>query len=78
MDINTIKSKLLGACQAIRHDFELAVMRQIQAHPEQPYWMIAEQAGISEATVLRIAHRHNISRPAGPRPQTVNPEESGL
>jgi len=77
MHMNTRKSKLLAALQAIRQDFEAAVMREIEAHPESPYWMVAQQVGTSEAFVLRTAQKNNISRPAGPRPQTVNPEEGG-
>jgi hypothetical protein len=72
------KSKLLEALQAIREDFEIMVIREIEAHPEWPYWRVGEYAGVSEATVLKIAQKNNISRPAGPRPQTVNPEEGGL
>jgi hypothetical protein len=72
------KSRLLSALQAVRHDFEAAVMREIEAHPEWPYWRVGEHAGVSEATVLKIAQANNISRPAGPRPQVETPEEGGL
>jgi hypothetical protein len=72
------KSKLIEALNAVRRDFESAVLREIEAHPEWPYWRVGEHAGVSEATVLKIAQANNISRPAGPRPQTVNPEEGGL
>jgi hypothetical protein len=72
------KSKLLAALQAVRQDFEAAVIREIEGHPEWPYWRVGEHAGVSEATVLKIAQANKISRPAGPRPQTVNPEEGGL
>jgi hypothetical protein len=72
------KSKLLEALDAVRRDFESAVMREIEAHPDWPYWRVGEHVGLSEASVLKIAQNNNISRPAGPRPQTVNPEEGGL
>jgi hypothetical protein len=72
------KSKLIEALNAVRRDFEAAVLREIEAHPEWPYWRVGEHAGVSEATVLKIAQANNISRPAGPRPQTVNTEEVGL
>jgi hypothetical protein len=72
------KSKLIEALNAVRRDFESAVLREIEAHPEWPYWRVGEHAGVSEATVLKIAQANKISRPAGPRPQTVNPEEGGL
>lgn len=77
MDKSTKKSKLLAAVEAIRQDFETAVIHQIDAHPEWPYWMVAQRVGLSEASVLRIAQKNNISRPVGPRPQMVNPEEGG-
>jgi hypothetical protein len=64
--------------QAVRQDFEAAVIREIEAHPEWPYWRVGEHAGVSEATVLKIAQANNISRAAGPRPQTVTAEEGGL
>jgi len=72
------KSKLLAALQAVRQEFEAAVMREIEAHPEWPYWRVGEHVGLSEASVLKIAQNNNISRPAGPRPQTETPEEGGL
>ena len=74
---NKRKSKLLAALNAVRRDFEAAIMREIEAHPESPYWMVAEHAGVSEATVLKIAQANNISRPAGPHPQTENQKEDG-
>jgi hypothetical protein len=72
------KSKLIAALQAVRHDFEAAVIREIEAHPEWPYWRVGEHAGVSEATVLKIAQANDISRPPGPRPQAVKREEGGL
>jgi hypothetical protein len=72
------KSKLIEALDAVRRDFGVAVVREIEAHPEWPYRLVAEHVGLSEASVLKIAQNNNISRPAGPRPQTVNPEEGGL
>ncbi len=72
------KSKLLAALQAVRQDFEAAVIREIEAHPEWPYWRVGEHAGVSQATVLKIAQANNISRPAGPRPKSATPEEGGL
>jgi hypothetical protein len=72
------KSKLLEALDAVRRDFEAAVLRAIEAHPEWPYRRVGEQVGLSEATVLKIAQNNNISRPAGPRPQAITPEEGGL
>jgi hypothetical protein len=76
MEDSNKKSKLLAALQAIRQDFEAAVMREIEAHPESPYWMVAEQVGLSEASVLRIAQKNNIGRPVGPRPK-MEPSEKG-
>lgn len=78
MEDSNRKSKLLAALQAIRQDFEAEVMHAIDAHPESPYWMVAQQVGTSEAFVLRTAQKNNISRPAGPRPNTETPEEGGL
>ncbi len=78
MNQNPKKSKLLAAFQAIRQDFEAAVMREIKAHPEWPYRLVAEHAGVSEATVLKIAQANNISRPAGPRPKTETLAEGRL
>ena len=78
MEDGNKKSKLLAALQAIRQDFEAEVMRSINANPNSPYWMVAQQVGISESFVLRTAKKNNLNRPAGPRPQTVNPEERGL
>jgi hypothetical protein len=72
------KSKLLAALQAVRQDFESAVLRTVEAHPEWPYWRVGEHAGVSEATVLKIAQANNISRPAGPRPKADTHEEGGL
>jgi len=72
------KSKLIEALDAVRRDFETAVLREIEAHPEWPYWRVGEHVGLSEASVLKIAQANNISRPAGPRPQTVTAEEGGL
>ena len=72
------KSKLLEALDAVRRDFESAVLSEIEARPEWPYWRVGEHVGLSEASVLKIAQNNNISRPAGPRPQTVNPEKGGL
>jgi hypothetical protein len=72
------KSKLIEALDAVRRDFGVAVLREIEAHPEWPYWRVGEHVGLSEASVLKIAQNNKISRPAGPRPQTVNPEKGGL
>jgi hypothetical protein len=75
MSDKTRKSKLIEALNAVRRDFESAVLREIEAHPEWPYWRVGEHAGVSEATVLKIAQANNISRPAGPRPKIETPEE---
>jgi hypothetical protein len=75
MHPNPKKSKLLAAFQAIRQDFEQEVMSEIAAHPESPYWMVAQQVGLSEALVLRTAQKNNISRPAGPRPKVKTSEK---
>jgi hypothetical protein len=75
---NPKKSKLLEALQALRQDFEAAVLREIEAHPEWPFWRVGEQVGISEATVQKISKSNNISRPAGPRPKSDITEEGGL
>jgi hypothetical protein len=75
---NPKKSKLLAAFQAIRQDFEAAVLREIDAHPEWPFWRVGEQIGISEATVQKISKSHNICRPVGPRPKSDTTEEGGL
>jgi hypothetical protein len=72
------KSKLIEALNSVRQDFENAVLREIEAHPESPYWRVAERAGVSEAFVLKSAQAANIRRPAGPRPKTETPEEGGL
>lgn len=72
------KSKLIEALEAVRRDFEVAVLREIDAHPEWPFWRVAEQLGLSEATVQKISKSHNISRPVGPRPQNGITEKGGL
>ena len=77
MHPNPKKSKLLAALQAVRQDFEAAVIREIHVHPERPYWMVGEQVGISEATVQKISKNHNICRPVGPRPKSDTTEERG-
>lgn len=78
MHTNTKKSKLLAALQAVRQNFEAAVIREIDAHPGWPYRMVSEQVGLSEAFVLRTAQKNNISRPVGPRPKSDTTEEGGL
>jgi hypothetical protein len=78
MNSNLKKSKLLAALQAIREDFEVLAIREINAHPDWPYWMVAEHVGLSEATVLRIAQKNNISRPVGPRPKAEISHKGGL
>jgi hypothetical protein len=78
MHSNLKESKLLAALQAIRQDFEALAIREINAHPEWPYWMVAEHVGLSEATVLKIAQKNNICRPVGPRPKSATTEEGGL
>lgn len=75
MHTNMKKSKLLSALQAVRQDFEAAVMRAIDAHPKSPYRMVAQQVGTSEAFVLRTAQKKSISRPAGPRPKVETSEK---
>jgi hypothetical protein len=75
MHPNPKKSKLLAALQVIRQDFEAAVIREIEAHPEWPFWRVGEQVGISEATVQKISKSKNISRPAGPRPKAETSEK---
>ena len=72
------KSKLLEALRAVRLDFETAVMRTIDSHPEWPYWKVGQQVGLSEATVLRTAQKHNISRPVGPHPKVETTQKGGL
>jgi hypothetical protein len=72
------KSKLKEALDAVRRDFEAAVMREIEAHPLWPYWRVGEHVGMSEASVLKIAQNNNISHPVGPRPKTEIPEEVAL
>lgn len=78
METSTKKSKLLAALEALRQDFETLVIREIHAHPEWPYWKVGETVGMSESSVMKIAQKNNITRPAGPRPQKANPEEGGL
>lgn len=78
MSNSSRKSRLLEALNAVRQDFETAVLRTMNAHPEWPYWRVGEHAGVSEATVLKIAQANNISRPVGPRPKTGTIEEGGL
>ena len=78
MHPNPKKSKLLAALQAVRQDFEAAVIHEIHVHPEWPYWMVAQQVGLSEAFVLRTSQKNNISRPAGPRPKSDTTQEGGL
>jgi hypothetical protein len=72
------ESRLIEALNVVRRDFETAVLREIEAHPTWPYWRVGEHAGISEASVLKIAQANNISRPAGTRPKAANPEEGEL
>jgi hypothetical protein len=78
MNSNLKESKLLAALQAIRQDFEALAIREINAHPEWPYWMVAEHVGLSEATVQRISKSHNMSRPTGPRPKSKTRKEGGV
>lgn len=72
------RSKLIEALDAVRQEFETAVLREIERHPEWPYWRVGEQAGVSEATVLKIAQANDISRQSGPRPKNPATEERGL
>jgi hypothetical protein len=78
MHTSTKKSKLLAAVQALRQDFEAAVLREIEAHPEWPYWMVADRVGLSEASVLRIVKKNNMSRTVGPRPRVEISDKGGL
>ena len=40
MNDSNRNSKLLAASKLLRQDFETAVMRAIEAHPEWPYWLV--------------------------------------
>ena len=72
-----VKSKLLETLRAVRNELYAAVQREL-ADETRTYKDIAAANGISLATVQRVAERSGISRPVGPRPQTVNPEKGGL
>ena len=78
MHSNPKKSKLLAALLAVRQDFEAAAIREINAHPEWPFWRVGEQLGISETTVQKISKSHNMSRPVGPRRRVEKSDKGGL
>lgn len=62
-------SKLQSAIRQIRDDFYERVKTEIIARPDSTYREIAEQLGVSSATVQRVATCNNLSRPTGPRPK---------
>ena len=53
MENSNKKSKLLAALQAVRQDFEAAVIREIHVHPESRHWFThVERAGNSYVAEL--------------------------
>ena len=61
------KSRLLQAVRAVRDEIYATVRLQL-ADEARTYQQIADENGISVATVQRIAERAGITRQVGPRP----------
>jgi DNA invertase Pin-like site-specific DNA recombinase len=62
------KSRLQQAVRVVRDEIYDAVRLQL-ADETRTYREIAEAAGLSVATVQRIAERSGITRQVGPRPK---------
>jgi uncharacterized protein YdbL (DUF1318 family) len=67
------KSKLLQAVQVVRRKIYADVRAQL-ADSSHTYQQIADSAGVSLATVQRLAQCDGITRPVGPRPKSSTPE----
>jgi DNA-binding Lrp family transcriptional regulator len=63
------KSKLKEAIRKITAELQGAIAKSIIEFPLRTYREIAEQHGVSEATVLNAAARHGLSRSPGPKPK---------
>lgn len=63
------KSKMLQALRAVRDEIYASVRLQL-SDENLTYSQIADDNGISLATVQRVAERSGISRPVGPRPRS--------
>lgn len=61
-DINTRKTKLRTALQAVRKLYHDSIAEQIVAEPTTTYGEIARQHGVSKQWVMEVARRRNITR----------------
>jgi uncharacterized protein YdbL (DUF1318 family) len=67
------KSKLIEAVRNVRAEIYEAVSAQL-SDESRTYQQIADSAGVSSATVQRIAQQDGITRPVGPRPRSSTSE----
>ena len=67
------KSKLIEAVRNVRAEIYEAVRAEL-SDETRTYQTIAEENGISVATVQRIAGSLGISRPVGPKPKSSTTE----
>jgi predicted transcriptional regulator len=61
------KSRLKQALKNVTDEMHAAIAKAIVSQPRSTYREIAEDFGVSEATVLLAASKHSLSRPPGPK-----------
>lgn len=70
------ESKLKDAIKNLTNAMHVAIAERIIRRPNRTYRQIAEDFGVSEATVLLAAAKHGISRQPGPKPAGFKEEQS--
>ena len=61
------RSRLKEAIRNLTADVHAKIARVVIERPQETYREIAEQFGVSEATVMLAAAKHGISRSPGPK-----------
>jgi hypothetical protein len=70
-----LKSKLKEAIRQLTTELYGSIATAIANCPEKSYKQIALEHCCSEATVLKAAARHGLSRTSGPKPKCGNHEK---
>jgi hypothetical protein len=70
------ESKLKDAIKNLTNAMHVAIAERIIRRPNRTYRQIAEDFGVSEATILLAAAKHGLSRPPGPKPAGLKEEQS--
>jgi DNA-binding MurR/RpiR family transcriptional regulator len=70
------KSRLKQALKKVTDELHANLAKAIISEPNRTYRQLAEDFGVSEATVLLAASRYKLSRTPGPKPATRKKEQT--